>query len=322
MIEESARPDLYREWIATLPEAHHPAEAAEFLLDLLLGHLGGGAAAILTVGSPGLQRLVFSGDRTEAEHFSRLFQPDRPCHHALQNSREETARDCPEAGPGMSEVLLPFRYGPEEEALLVLRRSGSSYAPDEVSWLREVLPLLGTVLGLRRAFQRLERECATDALTGLLTRRALFESLAVEIGRSERHGLQFALALCDLNGFKNINDTYGHLVGDLLLRLASQVFLENVRSEDRVGRYGGDEFVVIMPGSDREGAHAVVNRILTALETRTLPTDAGELPYPTFSYGLAEFPAEGQNDTFLLAAADRELYRAKEKNRQLTLGGD
>lgn len=319
MINELPQADIYREWIATLPEAHHPEEAAEFLLDLLLGHLGGGAAAVLTVGNTGLQRLVFSGDRAEAEHFAHL-GPDRPCHRALENSRPATAEVCPEAGTDLSEILLPFRYGPEEEALLVLRRSGPLYTPDEMAWLQEALPLLGTVLGLRRAFQRLERECATDPLTGLLTRRALFESLAVEIGRSERHGLQFALALCDLNGFKSINDNHGHLVGDLLLRLVGQVFLDNVRSEDRVGRYGGDEFVVIMPGADREGAQAVVHRILTALVTRTLPTDAGELAYPTFSFGLAQYPADGITDTFLLATADRELYRAKEKDRQLTLG--
>jgi diguanylate cyclase (GGDEF)-like protein len=167
-----------------------------------------------------------------------------------------------------------------------------------------------------RLHTRLEREALTDGLTNLPNRRQFEDSLAGEISRVERFGGSLGLMLVDLDDFKQVNDRYGHLAGDDVLRAFADVLSDNVRAIDVPARYGGEEFAVLLPQTDAEGSERVAERIRAAMEERVVATFPGALVAVTASFGVAAFP-EARTQDALFAAADEALYRAKAggKNR-------
>jgi diguanylate cyclase (GGDEF)-like protein len=152
-------------------------------------------------------------------------------------------------------------------------------------------------------------EARVDALTGIANRRALEESLGAEISRAERFGHPLAVVLLDLDKFKETNDTFGHASGDLLLRAVSRILSSTARQGDTVARFGGEEFVVVLPETDLPGARRFAERLRVAIA-------ACRVGYvrTTASFGVATFVAEDGVGS-LLAAADQALYRAKENGR-------
>jgi diguanylate cyclase (GGDEF)-like protein len=148
---------------------------------------------------------------------------------------------------------------------------------------------------------------STDALTGLYNRRFLADTLQREIHRSRRHGIPFALLFLDIDDFKKINDGYGHQIGDAVLRNFASYLRGFLRSEDIVGRYGGEEFLVVMPQTDIEGARILGERLLDRLATRTLHPEVTV----TFSGGISTFPNHAETVERLVESADRALYSAK-----------
>jgi diguanylate cyclase (GGDEF)-like protein len=156
--------------------------------------------------------------------------------------------------------------------------------------------------------RRLEREASTDSLTGLLNRRAFRERLDDELARSRRNGVPVGLALLDADHFKAVNDRRGHAAGDELLRQLAEVLADQARGTDSVARVGGEEFAVLLPGSDLEGTRALADRVHRAL------ADAGTV---TVSVGIAA-SAPGHDADMLLRLADDALYRAKREGRNRT----
>jgi diguanylate cyclase (GGDEF)-like protein len=160
----------------------------------------------------------------------------------------------------------------------------------------------------------------SDALMGLFNRRALIDRLSDEFARVGRYRTPMALAMIDLDGFKPLNDTYGHLFGDQVLRAVGDAILRSVRTLDIPARYGGDEFALVLPQTDAGGALRVCERLLrnlTALEFNPLGSDGVQVQL-TASLGLGFYPSEDVNTPEdLLRAADDALYRAKRagKNR-------
>lgn len=155
------------------------------------------------------------------------------------------------------------------------------------------------------------REAAVDDLTGLVTYRVLRDRLANEIARSGRTGDSFAVLFIDLDGFKQINDSFGHRAGSDVLSAVGQVLQKAVRGTDVAGRYGGDEFVVLLARTDTEGAHRVGEVIRSRVEAvgRGLGYADGAV---TASIGVAEYaPREGSDGGDVLERADKALYRAK-----------
>jgi diguanylate cyclase (GGDEF)-like protein len=155
-----------------------------------------------------------------------------------------------------------------------------------------------------------QREAAVDALTGLVTYRVLRDRLANELARSSRSGDQFAVLFIDLDGFKQVNDTFGHRAGSDVLAAVGQVLHKAVRTTDVAGRYGGDEFVVLLVRTDVQGAQRVAEVIRDRVESvgRALGYGEGAI---TASIGVAQYDPEAGSGGDVLERADKALYRAK-----------
>jgi len=164
----------------------------------------------------------------------------------------------------------------------------------------------------RETGEKIEQMTCLDELTGTANFRHLGRRLAEEIQRGRRHGHPVAVLYIDLDGFKMVNDTYGHESGNQVLRSVSGMLRAGVRAEDVVGRIGGDEFAVVMPQTDSSGALVAAERLRKSLENATLTAAGGErISFVAFSMGVAWYPADGETGEELLKAADAAMYRAK-----------
>ena len=153
----------------------------------------------------------------------------------------------------------------------------------------------------------------TDALTGLLNRYGLQRSLARELAEARRYHRHFSCLLIDLDNFKVINDTYGHAAGDATLKQVAAILMESVRGSDTVCRYGGEEFLIMLPETNLEGAFALAEKIRKATASRLFGDDERAFRL-TLSAGAATLSgAESGND--MIARADIALYHAKAQGR-------
>jgi two-component system cell cycle response regulator len=162
------------------------------------------------------------------------------------------------------------------------------------------------------ANRRLARQALTDDLTALANRRHGARQLEREVALCVRHGRLLALARVDVDRFKSINDSHGHEAGDQVLTEVARRLAEAVRGGDELARWGGDEFVVILPDTERVGAHRAAERLRSAVAAAPIRAAGIELPV-TVSVGWAHWAGDTPDD--LLARADRALYRAKDAGR-------
>lgn len=163
--------------------------------------------------------------------------------------------------------------------------------------------------------EMLRGQSIRDALTGLYNRRYLEESLKREIHRADRTGRGLSVAMLDLDHFKHFNDTFGHQVGDILLKEVAAVIRGRVRAGDLACRYGGEEFSLIIAEADAEGTYRCVESIRDAIKHLSLHHRGQTLGAITISAGIAAYPAHGDTPEDLLRAADDALYRAKKAGR-------
>jgi diguanylate cyclase (GGDEF)-like protein len=163
--------------------------------------------------------------------------------------------------------------------------------------------------------KRLERLSITDGLTNLFNHRKFQDELARAFEESARYARPLSLAIVDLDFFKKVNDTYGHAVGDEVLKAVSRLFQESIRSTDLAARYGGEEFAVMMPETDVHDAMTFAEKIRKLIESTPLQTQAGQVPV-TVSIGVAAVPHPKIHAAKeLIVAADNALYRAKNGGR-------
>lgn len=155
----------------------------------------------------------------------------------------------------------------------------------------------------------------TDALTGVYNRRFLNEFLMKEIERSKRMAKDFSLVICDIDNFKEINDTFGHLSGDMVLKSLTDLMTSTIRHFDVLSRYGGDEFMMIFPETAMDEVSVIVERLRNKIQTDDISLPDGLRAKITASFGLAEFPLDGICSDDLILKADERLYRAKSQGK-------
>ena len=180
-----------------------------------------------------------------------------------------------------------------------------------------ILVTLGLVLMTKERADQLNRTLALqDELTGLHNRRAILRLLEQQLAAARRHGQPLALLIVDIDHFKRINDVHGHLSGDLALRAMAEGLRRRLRGQDIVGRWGGEEFIVILPGTPAEGARGLAETLRQAAEQAELVALDGQPIRFTVSIGLHVLdPADGQTREAMIATADRALYLAKQNGR-------
>jgi len=161
----------------------------------------------------------------------------------------------------------------------------------------------------------LEQMATRDPLTGLLNRREMSRVLDEELQRARRYQRPMAVLWVDFDHFKDVNDTYGHAAGDSVLRAISRLLLGSVRSVDSIGRFGGEEFVIVLPEMDLEEAQETAERLRRKVAEEPQPLGNGEAVPLTISVGVAVYPDHGQTASTLCAAADKAMYLAKDRGR-------
>lgn len=216
---------------------------------------------------------------------------------------------------GLVFFRLPLR---EAEGVLALApKDPASFAAASRPLVEELLPHLALVLDNARLAQRLRELSSLDSLTRLLNHRAIFQRLEEELARSARKGQTVTIVLCDFDHFKAVNDTHGHLAGDAVLRGAAQLFRQLLRASDAVGRYGGEEFLVVLPETDLEAGVHTAERLRAGLQELSVPLASGAKIHVTASFGVAcaaELVGPVTPDA-LVALADMRLYEAKAAGR-------
>lgn len=172
------------------------------------------------------------------------------------------------------------------------------------------------LLGVKRSllYQKVQELAIIDGLTGILSRRYFLERFAEEMKRSKQFKYNFAFLMVDIDRFKEYNDRYGHLVGDVILKEVARIIKDSLRQIDLVCRYGGEEFSILLTETDKTGAMFAAERIRQSVESRHIRAYDEDLRV-TISVGISVFPQQGRDSQELIDKADQALYQAKEAGR-------
>jgi two-component system cell cycle response regulator len=217
-------------------------------------------------------------------------------------------------GTGSDHIELPLTAGRESFGTLIL--AGEHFTSEQRETAMWLVGHGLIALENARLHRTVQRQALVDSLTGLANRRLCEAALEKEVARAERFTEPLALVLADLDDFKAVNDAHGHPTGDEVLREFARALQDSVREIDLAARWGGEEFAVILPGTDLAGGIKLAGRVAATLRERFVVSPAGDRLGTTASFGVAAFPA-AKNAKDLLAAADSALYEAKRagKNR-------
>jgi diguanylate cyclase (GGDEF)-like protein len=198
-----------------------------------------------------------------------------------------------------------------------VRQSSQPFSQEDIARLDTLVPQATIALENIRIRARMHHLAATDGLTELWNQRKMTDLLREELRRAQRYQHALSVLMLDVDSFKTFNDTYGHPQGDQLLRSIATILRANTRTVDYVGRYGGEEFLILLPETSKDDACRMAERVRSAVEQRGHLTVEGETVYRTISVGVASYPEDALNPSELVQRADEALYRAKRsgKNR-------
>jgi diguanylate cyclase (GGDEF)-like protein len=249
-------------------------------------------------------------------------------HQQAIQAAEAAALDAGEAAEtqvgGTNALARPLRATEHNSRVLgviSVARNGRPFTPGEKDLFNYLANQAAVSIENVDLHETVQRQAVTDELTGLFNHRRFQEVMAIEVERARRFGMPMSLIMLDIDNFKRVNDTYGHMQGDLVLREVARVLRESSREIDEPARYGGEEMAVALPQTDLEGAFQFAERVRQRIEGLELPIlDGGGTLRVTASFGAASTPGTADSDKdALVAAADAALYRAKRSGKNRTV---
>lgn len=213
-------------------------------------------------------------------------------------------------------IGIPLKVGDAVVGVMNLsRRTLGGFSPSELRLLSLLSDQAAVAISNASLHQMISRQAYSDTLTGLPNRRALDERLEEEVQAARKNNYSFAVIMMDLDGFKDVNDTYGHSIGDDVLRLVFNQMARGVRNTDFLARYGGDELTLILTQSDMSSAQIVAEKIVEGMSKLKYKLPDGKKLKLGISGGIAIFPVNARNGPDMLRAADTALYQAKKHKR-------
>ena len=211
---------------------------------------------------------------------------------------------------------IPLKFGDTVVGVMGISRAKTGdFSDADLRFLDILAEQAAVAISNARIHAQVSKEAHSDALTGLPNRRALEEHIEEELTSAHRTGHSFATVMMDLDGFKEVNDKYGHLVGDQVLKVLFNYLAQGLRTSDFLARYGGDELTLVLHKSDMASAKLVTDKIIEKLEKFVFTLPDGEKLNIGMSGGIALYPIHGQTVSQLLRAADEALYRSKKHHR-------
>jgi diguanylate cyclase (GGDEF)-like protein len=212
---------------------------------------------------------------------------------------------------------VPMMSGEQILGLLaVASYRPNAFGDDDVVLLLSIAGQAAMAVDNARHHAQVEEQARRDSLTGVFNHSYLLQRLGEEVERGQQEGRPVSLIMLDIDYFKTYNDTYGHAIGDMALCLTVQAIRAHVKATDTVGRWGGEEFGIVLPGAGTDEAVQVAERVRQTLAELVLSDEAGgRLPNPTVSQGIATFPGQASNANQLVSLADKALYVAKSRGR-------
>jgi len=261
----------------------------------------------------------------EAIDHCRLFNPD--CILLDFRMPEKTGLDLLQelrSTPGLERqaVVMLSSQGNEGIAVEAMKRGCNDYLPKIgltgealVRAIDNAMEKAELYEKLERQREELERRSRVDDLTSLYNRRTILQILENELYRSSRYEMPLSVLMLDIDHFKQINDTYGHNFGDTVLRNIGSIIQKSLRVVDAAGRYGGEEFLIVLPGTDSVGAQIIAERIRNKISDRGHLARDGEAIRATASIGVASLESDVVTPEELLERSDRSLYDAKAEGR-------
>ena len=212
-----------------------------------------------------------------------------------------------------SEMVVPLASSGRAIGVLVVSHpSVGVFGQRDLTLLQAVAAQIAAAIDVAELHERLKRAANTDALTSIHNYGYFYDRLEEEVARAERHATPLAVAYFDIDGLKLVNDTFGHLAGDAVLRTLGGFIGRHVRTEDIPARYGGDEFAIVMPETQREEAEKVVQRLMDELDRCDVElSGGGKIRMPARSWGIAAYPLDGKTAKALVENADTRAYARK-----------
>jgi len=243
----------------------------------------------------------------------RLLREPRFLARSLLNSSDRGAL---EQRIGLRDCLAePLEAEGRNIGVLIVANKRAPYLEEDTAICHAVAAQMVTAVDKSVQLVVTRREATTDAMTGLYNYRFLVGYLDQQVNVAERASANLSVLMLDLDHFKSVNDSFGHLIGDRVLRAVAAMVLDTIRKSDLAARYGGEEFVVVMANTGREEAHLVAEKIRQAVAGLEIPRDDGGLVPITVSIGGVSFPEGTRGARNLLDLADRALYHAKRSGR-------
>ena len=225
--------------------------------------------------------------------------------------------------PSFALLLLPLVAGNETVGVVQFERdSPGTFTNRDLGRIRALASQAAATVANVRSHQDVYNQAVTDGLTGLYNRRHVQAALLDERRRAQRYGHPLSVIMLDVDGFKPYNDTYGHVQGDVLLKMLSGLLRENVRGVDVLGRFGGEEFILVMPETPSSEAYQTAERLRQAVARAVFPgfpDDPDVAVFKTISLGVATYPENTDDTQALVSLADQALYRAKRGGKNQTV---